>query len=211
MAAEKPSESSSAKEMNIAENDTLVCAPQHYRDIINMADHRDLKQGVKNQFRESASALLKIITKQIAQIAELNGRLLEREEIATVPPTTNKVPSYSGIVMSKESKCQNRETKKKFSTTIKPLEKNTTSLKTKEQVQAKIDVRKIKISIKKVRNIKEGGILIETVSVKDQDKLIQHFKEQDELKEKFNINKPTARKPPLFALTSHQTLKRRRF
>ncbi|GIX69405.1 uncharacterized protein CEXT_312971 [Caerostris extrusa] len=114
-----------------------------------MTDHRDLKQGVKNQFRESASALLKMITKQIAQIAELNGRLLEEHNF----------------------------------------------LKTKEQVQAKIDVRKIKIGIKNVRNIKEGGILIETISEKDLDKLIQHLKEQDELKENFNINKPTARKP----------------
>ncbi|GIX71186.1 hypothetical protein CEXT_318811 [Caerostris extrusa] len=96
---------------------------------------------------------------------------------------------------NQESKSQTRDIKKKFLTTIKLIEKTATSLKTKEQVQAKIDVRRIKIGIKNVRNIKEGGIFIETETEKDLVKLIQHFKEQDDLKDHFNINKPRARKP----------------
>ncbi|GIY68536.1 hypothetical protein CDAR_494401 [Caerostris darwini] len=41
-------------------------------------------------------------------------------------------------------------------TTIKPKETSTTSIKTKSLVQAKIDVRKMKIGTKNVKNIKSG-------------------------------------------------------
>ncbi|GIY89716.1 hypothetical protein CEXT_527161 [Caerostris extrusa] len=54
---------------------------------------------------------------------------------------------------------------------------------------------KIKIGIKNVRNIKRRRNFIETETEKDLDNLIQQFKDQDSLKEHFNINKSTARRP----------------
>ncbi|GIY48270.1 hypothetical protein CDAR_470151, partial [Caerostris darwini] len=50
------------------------------------------------------------------------------------------------------------------------------------------------IAIKNVKTIRNGGIIIETENEKDVDKLIQISKEKDELNNKFQIDKPKARK-----------------
>ncbi|GIX83506.1 uncharacterized protein CDAR_83521 [Caerostris darwini] len=99
---------------------------------------------------------------------------------------------------SKEPKTQKQIrpiSKQKFITTIKPVEKEVDSLTTKKAVQRAIDVRTMSIAIKNVRNINNGGILIETDTEKDLDKLISEFKAKDALKTSFNIAKPVARKP----------------
>ncbi|GIX80127.1 hypothetical protein CEXT_702822 [Caerostris extrusa] len=65
----------------------------------------------------------------------------------------------------------------------------------RENCPIKLDVQNLKIGVKNVRNIRNGGILIETESEEDLDKLIQEFKAQDDLNRDFNIQKPTMRKP----------------
>ncbi|GIX73542.1 hypothetical protein CEXT_736921 [Caerostris extrusa] len=86
---------------------------------------------------------------------------------------------------------------KKFVTTIKPVEitPENTSLKTKRTVQAKIDVKKINVAIRSVKPIKNGGIIVETISEEDLDKLIYEFKAKDELTKEYQIGKPATRNP----------------
>ncbi|GIY67529.1 hypothetical protein CEXT_526921 [Caerostris extrusa] len=50
---------------------------------------------------------------------------------------------------------------------------------------------------KKVKPIGNGGILVETDSEKDLDKLLEEFRKQDELTKDFVVNKPAARKTSL--------------
>ncbi|GIY67524.1 hypothetical protein CEXT_526891, partial [Caerostris extrusa] len=60
------------------------------------------------------------------------------------------------------------------------------------------------IGVKHVRNIRNGGILIETESEEDLDKLIQEFKAQDVLDRDFTIQKPTLRKPHIICFDVSQ-------
>ncbi|GIY67526.1 hypothetical protein CEXT_526911 [Caerostris extrusa] len=119
--------------------------------------------------------------------------------------------------MAKSGKPQDRQRSrsrpnitKKFVTTIKPMDitPDNTSLKTKRTVQAKIDVKKINVAIKSVKPIKNGGIIVETISPEeDLDKLIYEFKAKDELTKEYQIGKPGT--STLFALTCLQTQKKK--
>ncbi|GIY52243.1 hypothetical protein CEXT_417121 [Caerostris extrusa] len=109
-----------------AAEEIMEVALKYYQSIVNLTDKKGITIDMRTEFRNNALSLVNLITKQSARIAKLNGRLLEREEMATTTQTINKKPSFSDIVKSKEikrSKSQSREIKKKFITTIKPLEK----------------------------------------------------------------------------------------
>ncbi|GIY00322.1 hypothetical protein CEXT_145101 [Caerostris extrusa] len=80
---------------------------------------------------------------------------------------------------------------------IKPIDTTASSISTKAAVQSKIDIKRAKIGIKNVKFIKNGGLLVETEREEDLDKLIEEFKQIDELKNKFTINKPIDRKPQI--------------
>ncbi|GIX89958.1 uncharacterized protein CEXT_272091 [Caerostris extrusa] len=87
--------------------------------------------------------------------------------------------------------------KPKFITTIKPMEKEVTSITTKKAIQNAIDVNTMNIAIKNVRNINNGGILIETDSEKDLERLINEFKAKDALNASYQISRTVARKPQI--------------
>ncbi|GIY65163.1 hypothetical protein CDAR_437261 [Caerostris darwini] len=183
-----------------------------YNCIVNLTDSRDLKKEIKIAFRENAANLLKIISAQNNKIAQLEGRIFELEKYKEEESETRKKslinetiamakPSFATVtkaMASKEPKAQKQirpVTKQKFITSIKPVEKEVDSLTTKKAVQRAIDVRTMNIAIKNVRSINNGGILIETVTEKDLDKLISEFKAKDALKTSYNIAKTVARKP----------------
>ncbi|GIY44539.1 putative RNA-directed DNA polymerase from transposon X-element [Caerostris darwini] len=86
---------------------------------------------------------------------------------------------------------------KKFLTLIKPVEitSESTSFNTKKTIQRQIDVKSKNIAIKNVKPIRNAGIMIETDKEEDLDKLIQIFKEKDELNKNFQIDKPKERNP----------------
>ncbi|GIX73545.1 hypothetical protein CEXT_736941 [Caerostris extrusa] len=69
---------------------------------------------------------------------------------------------------------------------------NGSSSDTRKTVQAKLDIRTLKIGVKQVHNIRNGGIIIETETEADLDKLIQEFKLQDDLAKNFDILKTRA-------------------
>ncbi|GIY65501.1 uncharacterized protein CDAR_187221 [Caerostris darwini] len=126
-----------------------------------------------------------------------------------IAPTHAQIPSYAAMTAHKEketaSKAHDKRERsknrlkpdKKFLTAIKPLDTTTSSNSTKVAVQSKIDIKKAKIGIKNVKFIKNGGLLVETESEEDLDKLIEEFKQIDELSNKYTINKPIDRKPQI--------------
>ncbi|GIX87703.1 hypothetical protein CDAR_617011 [Caerostris darwini] len=89
------------------------------------------------------------------------------------------------------------KTDKKFLTAIKSMDTTASSNSTKAAVQSKINIKRAKIGIKNVKFIKNGGLLVETESEEDLDKLIEEFKQIVELNNKYTINKPIARKPQI--------------
>ncbi|GIY37470.1 RNA-directed DNA polymerase from mobile element jockey [Caerostris darwini] len=196
-------------------NGTMELALGHYQNIINLADKKDIRSDTRAAFRENAMALLSLLVAQSIKMAQLEGRVCELEKSkAEVSNHQQKAlinetlamakPSFAAVTKNRiqsEKKSVRIEKpttptiRRKFLTTIKPVEKDSNSLNTKKVVQNSINIRKIKVAIKNVRHINNGGILIETDNEKDLDTLIEEFKKKDELVQKFTIAKPVARKP----------------
>ncbi|GIY68082.1 uncharacterized protein CDAR_452991 [Caerostris darwini] len=196
-------------------NGTMELALGHYKNIINLADKKDIKTDTRAAFRENAMSLLSLLVSQSIKMAQLEGRVCELEKSkaevsnhqqkALINETSAMAkPSFAAVTKNKgqsEKKSVRIEKpptptiRRKFLTTIKPIEKDSNSLITKKVVQNSINIRKIKVAVKNVRHINNGGILIETDNEKHLDTLIEEFKKKDELVQKYTIAKPVARKP----------------
>ncbi|GIX77425.1 CCHC-type domain-containing protein [Caerostris extrusa] len=64
-------------------------------------------------------------------------------------------------------------------------------------IRGTVTPRGVKIGVKKVTNVRKGGILIETVNDADLDKLISELDSNPEIKNKFDIGKPLQRNPQI--------------
>ncbi|GIY95032.1 uncharacterized protein CEXT_9131 [Caerostris extrusa] len=124
---------------------------------------------------------------------------------ANPPPSTSYADSLKKPTTTERSKGTTK-TKiiKKHVTTVKPKAENCSSIDTRKTVQAKLDIRTLKIGVKQVRNIRNGGIIIETETETDLDKLIQEFKLQDDLAKNFDILKPDLKKPQIICFDVSQ-------
>ncbi|GIY87046.1 uncharacterized protein CDAR_233451 [Caerostris darwini] len=186
----------------------------HYKNIVNLADKKDIRTDTRAAFRENAMSLLSLLVSQSIKMAQLEGRICELEkskvEVNNLQQKTliNETlaitkPSFAAVTKNRvqlEKTVRNdKQTtptiRRKFLTTIKHIEQDSNSLVTKKVIQNSINIRKIKVAVKNVRNINNGGILIETDTEKDLDILIEEFKKKDELTQKYTIAKPVARKP----------------
>ncbi|GIX83977.1 hypothetical protein CEXT_658891 [Caerostris extrusa] len=66
---------------------------------------------------------------------------------------------------------------------------------TKNFIQKSVDITRVKIGVKKVTNVRKGGILIETVDQTDLDKLLMELDSNPEVKTNFEIGKPIQTNP----------------
>ncbi|GIY63770.1 hypothetical protein CEXT_736571 [Caerostris extrusa] len=154
--------------------------------------------------------ILNIIAPEGEKFAQLEGRIVSLKRLKNQDTRqTSMLCSHGKKIWPrvgnhrKDSGSQNRpKDQKKFVTTIKTvyikpvyIKPDNTSLKTKRTVQAKIDVKRINVAIKGVKPIKNGGIIVDTISEEDLDKLIYEFKAKDELTKEFQIEKPATRNP----------------
>ncbi|GIY73764.1 hypothetical protein CDAR_464471 [Caerostris darwini] len=64
--------------------------------------------------------------------------------------------------------------------------------------QKTIDITRVKVGVKKVANIKKGGIIIETVNEEDLDKLLKELEDNARVKDKFTVGK----EPTVYLLRS---------
>ncbi|GIX77312.1 hypothetical protein CDAR_276481 [Caerostris darwini] len=77
---------------------------------------------------------------------------------------------------------------------IRPVNVQNTPANTKSFVQKNVDISRIKIGVKKVSNIKNGGILIEPVE-SDLQKLLKELDSNKDLKQEYKMGKPSKRNP----------------
>ncbi|GIX87735.1 CCHC-type domain-containing protein [Caerostris darwini] len=196
-------------------NKIMKVALSHYKNIINLADKKNIRTDTRAAFRENAMSLISLFVSQTIQMAQLESRICELEKfkveatsiqqkslinetIALAKPslaTVTKNMVNKGAKDVKMNKQIRPTVRPKFLTTIRPMEKDTYSLVTKKVILNAINIKQIKVAVKNVRNISNGGILIETDTEKDLDALIEEFKKKDELTQKFSIAKPVTRKP----------------
>ncbi|GIY25045.1 hypothetical protein CEXT_243521 [Caerostris extrusa] len=71
------------------ENDVLNVALGYYKNIINLADKKDIRTDSRTAFRENAMGLLSLIQSQTIKTAQLQGRLIELEK----SKNTDEIPS----------------------------------------------------------------------------------------------------------------------
>ncbi|GBN38632.1 hypothetical protein AVEN_259881-1 [Araneus ventricosus] len=86
--------------------------------------------------------------------------------------------------------------KKQFNVIIYP-KKDQNSDNTKKDIQSKISPSKISVSANSRKNIKKGGIPINTSPEEDIDKLIDEFKKADSSFENYEISKPKLFNPSI--------------
>ncbi|GIX87690.1 hypothetical protein CDAR_616941 [Caerostris darwini] len=73
---------------------------------------------------------------------------------------------------------------------VKPLNAQSSSANTRNLVQKNIDVNRLKIGVKKVSPIKNGGILIETVEEADLATLVKELESNEYIAKDFTVAKP---------------------
>ncbi|GIX71174.1 hypothetical protein CEXT_318761 [Caerostris extrusa] len=71
-----PSINNVIKKLPNNNNELMTVALQHFKDILNLTDIRDLKQA----FRVSALSLVTIISHQSFLLAQMKGRMIEMEK-----------------------------------------------------------------------------------------------------------------------------------
>ncbi|GIY32627.1 hypothetical protein CDAR_287291 [Caerostris darwini] len=154
----------------------------------NTTDRTSLQQALITE------AVAKEVERKFPALKDIS-RILT---VAKVPSTVSYADRVKSGTTTESSKTViKNKVSKKHITTVKPKVETSSSAETRKLVQAKLDIRKLKIGVKQVRNIRNGGIIIETDTDTDLDKLIQEFKLQDELTKNFIIDKPALKKPQI--------------
>ncbi|GIY45302.1 hypothetical protein CDAR_246031 [Caerostris darwini] len=211
-------------------DDVLKVALGYYKNILYLADKKDIRTDSRAAFRDNAMGLLSLLQSQTIKMAQLQDRLTELEKskdaeestilalvegrmtdmernlndrlrtVQQLPPQnfpTFDKPSFSVIV--KATPAINNQPKKapkprkQHLAIIKPKDDSANSTDTKNFIQRSVGINKVKIGVKKVTNVKKGGMLIET----DLDKLIRELDSNPAIKDKFDVGKPLQRNPQI--------------
>ncbi|GIY24048.1 hypothetical protein CDAR_542501 [Caerostris darwini] len=169
----------------------MEVALNHYKAIVNLTDKKGITIDMRSEFRENAMALVKLVTNQNLKIAQLEGRIMELEKVASEtvnapvivsahPANAATKPSFAAVAKSKPPQDSKQKPKPRLQhlALIRPIEKleNDTSSATKAFVQKNLDITKANIGIKRVSHTKNGGILVETVDDEGLDKLLMELK-----------------------------------
>ncbi|GIY68091.1 uncharacterized protein CDAR_453061 [Caerostris darwini] len=215
-------------------DDTLKVALGYYKNILYLADKKDIRSDSRTAFRDNAMGLLSLLQSQTIKMAQLQGRLTELEKskdaeessilalvegrmtdmernlndklrsVQHLPPPILPIPdkpSFSAIVKAtpalKNQPKQAPKQRKQHLAVIKPKDENSNSSDTKTFIQKSVDINSVQIGVKRVSNVRKGGILIETVDDKDLDKLIRELDSNPDIKEKFDFGKPIQRNPQI--------------
>ncbi|GIY57890.1 hypothetical protein CDAR_197111 [Caerostris darwini] len=61
-------------------NGTMKLSLGHYKNIVNLADKKDIRTDTRAAFRENAMSLLSLLVSQSIKMAQLEGRICELEK-----------------------------------------------------------------------------------------------------------------------------------
>ncbi|GBM17488.1 hypothetical protein AVEN_193776-1 [Araneus ventricosus] len=135
-----------------------------------------VNQAKQDKLRNAVGDLLRVCLQQQVLISRVCGTLSDKESLRK--ESKDKV-LYSQVVAKGSDRARSKSRpKKQFNVIIYP-KKDQNSDNTKKNIQSKISPSKISAAVNIVKNIKKGGILINTPSEEDIDKLINEFKKSD--------------------------------
>ncbi|KFM60419.1 Hypothetical protein in type I retrotransposable element R1DM, partial [Stegodyphus mimosarum] len=158
-------------------------------------------KNIKDQFM----GLLKLVTKQNLRIAYLEGQLESTQNIEDYIQgvVSNKTSeSYADKVKARikgqperqRSRSRSRK-RKEHKLLVFPKDESLTSQEVKDHLVKNINPNNLKIGVKSVKNVRKGGVIIETVKEDDIKILEDAIKENQKLKEIVEPQRPVAFKP----------------
>ncbi|GIX79771.1 uncharacterized protein CDAR_77421 [Caerostris darwini] len=156
--------------------ESMLHALAFYNNIIDSTESKEFKKKPKKAIRVNALAIVKIGASQNTYIAQLEA------DSKPKPPPKKAKPALS-------------TSKKQHLAVVKPKDVTRSSADTKEFIKKSIDITQVKAGVKKVANLRNGGILIETVSEEDLEKLLKEIENNERITENYKVGKPDKRNP----------------
>ncbi|GBM57502.1 hypothetical protein AVEN_137935-1 [Araneus ventricosus] len=153
-----------------------------------------LNQAKQDKLRSAVGDLFRVRWQQQVLISHACGTLSDKE--SSGKETKDKVLYSQAVAKGSDRDRSRSRSKKQFNVIIYP-KKDQNSDNTKKDIQSKISPSKISVRVNSVKNIKKGGILINTPSEEDIDKLIDEFKKTDSLFQNYEISKPKLFNPSI--------------
>ncbi|GIX79761.1 hypothetical protein CDAR_77381 [Caerostris darwini] len=132
--------------------------------------------------------MVKIVASQNTYIAQLEGRIQQMEKHLSDETNTQQKDQQPPAKPKTPPKRQHLAV-------VKPINAQSSSANTRNLVQKNIDVNRLKIGVKKVSPIKNGGILIETVEEADLATLVKELESNENIAKDFTVAKSPKRKP----------------
>ncbi|GIY12246.1 uncharacterized protein CEXT_364931 [Caerostris extrusa] len=175
-----------------------ICIPNHKDGSIAGPSN-----GIGKTKTAEKNSLLAHMEGKLTELEKnFNDRLILVKQSHPKEIHTNNKPSFSAVVKSapvnihqtKQNK-QAIKPRKQYLAIIKPKNDTSNSSDTKNFIQKSVDITRVKIGVKKVTNVRKGGILIETVDQTDLDKLLMELDSNPEVKTNFEIGKPIQTNP----------------
>ncbi|GIY79606.1 hypothetical protein CDAR_57081 [Caerostris darwini] len=163
--------------------ESMLHALAFYNKIMENTESKEFKKKLKKAIRVNALAIVKIVASQNTYIAQLE----DKQSFAAVAKKNAPPPKKNTVTIN--------TTKKQYLAVIKPNDVSSSSSDTKSFIKKAIDITRVRVGVKKEANIKNGGILIETVNEEDLTTLLKELETNTSVKEKFTVGKPTKRNP----------------
>ncbi|GBN47630.1 hypothetical protein AVEN_110404-1 [Araneus ventricosus] len=162
------------------------------------------------EIRVPLKEIMKIVMQQQVMIGRhLMGRLSTE--------TRDRVPTFADVVSTligppPKARARSRsKQRREHNVMIYPREEGSTSEQTKEIIQSKIIPSQIEVKVNNVKPIGRGGIVINTPTSEDIDKLILEFQKRDEIREKFDFAKPKLKDPSIVIFNVNEDLSKEEF
>ncbi|GIX77328.1 uncharacterized protein CDAR_276571 [Caerostris darwini] len=159
-------------------------------------------QKMEKNLAAKASTEQALLTEAVARELEkskVNNTDKQNEKIpAKVQMDTHTAkPSFASVAKTAtiNKKTTASKSKQQLVATIKPIDEKNTSLQTKAFIQINVDITRTKIAVKRVSPINQGGIIIETTTDQDLNKLLHELENNPSIKDQFKMRKPVKRNP----------------
>ncbi|GBN23375.1 hypothetical protein AVEN_79459-1 [Araneus ventricosus] len=161
------------------------------------------------EIREPLKEMMKIVVQHQVMIGHLMGRLSTetRERI----PTFAEVASTPIGPPSKARALSRSRQLREHNVMIYPKEEGSSTEQTKRIIQSKVIPPQLDVKVNNVKNIGKGGIIINSPTSEDFDKLILEFQRKDEIREKFEITKPKLKDPSIIIFNVNEDLTKEAF
>ncbi|GIX87699.1 reverse transcriptase domain-containing protein [Caerostris darwini] len=166
----------------------MIQALSFYHKIVEHTDSKEQRKKDKRSIQKSKDVLSN--DKQKKQ-AHDNEQITAKTAKPTFAAVTKTIATNSKTAAPKPKP----KPKQQFVTTIRPIDQKNTSIQTKTFIQKNVDITSSKIAIKRVSPINQGGIIIETPTDQDLNKLLHELEKNPSIKNNYTVGKPIKRNP----------------